>query len=129
MRLMLKKELLKLLPKKFLSLLFDNNLSFKLPQLLHKISPGSFHVIDIGMQNMPDIEIWNYTKEKNLTIVTKDKDFYHLSSTFGSPPKLIWLLLGNCKIDDTVKVLNQNQKAIHHFIKGKKDLLILGKNS
>lgn len=110
-----------------MSLLFDNNLFFKLPQLLDYIFPGSLHIIDIGMQNMPDIEIWNYAKEKNLTIVTKDKDFYHLSSTFGSPPKLIWLLLGNCKIEDTVKVLEQNQKEIHHFFKSNKDLLILGK--
>ena len=77
---------------------------------------------------MSDIEIWNYAKEKNLTIVSKDRDFYHLSSTFGSPPKLIWLLLGNCKIADTAEILSQNQKEILRFIKSNKDLLILGKS-
>jgi predicted nuclease of predicted toxin-antitoxin system len=110
-----------------LSLLFDNNLSFKLPQLLDHVFPNSVHVVDIEMQNMPDIDIWQFAKKGKLTIVTKDKDFYHLSSTFGSPPKLIWILLGNCKIEDTIKILERNQKEIHSFIKGNKDLLILGK--
>lgn len=94
-----------------MSLLFDNNLSVKLPQLLDDIFPGSFHVIDIGMQNLSDTEIWNYAKKKNLTIVTKDRDFYYLSSTFGSPPKVILLLIGNCKIEDTVKSLRAKSKG------------------
>lgn len=78
-----------------MNLLFDNNLSVKLPQLLDDLFPGSFHVIDIGMQNMSDIEIRNYAKKKNLTIVIKDKDFYYLSSTFGSPPKVKQLEIRN----------------------------------
>lgn len=110
-----------------MSFLFDNNLSVKLPKSLKDFFPGSFHVFEIGMQNMPDIEIWNYAKEKNLTIVTKDRDFYYLSSIYGSPPKVIWLLLGNCKIEDVVNVFMQNQKEILHFIRTNKDLLTLGK--
>ena len=58
-----------------MSFLYDNNLSFKLPQLMEDVFPDSLHVIDIGMQKMPDIEIWNYAKEKNLTIVTRTRIF------------------------------------------------------
>ena len=112
-----------------MTLLFDNNLSSKLPELLSDVFPDSVHVTEIGMQNSQDIDIWKYAKEKNLTIVTKDKDFYYLNSAFGSPPKLIWLLLGICKIEDTVNVLRKNQKEILQFTSGDKDLLILERHS
>lgn len=107
-----------------MSLLFDNNLSVRLVKLFSDCFPGSVHVAGIGMQSADDMEIWNYAKKQNLTIVTKDKDFYYLNSAFGSPPKLIWLVLGNCKIEDTVNILKRNQKEILDFIKGDKDLLI-----
>ncbi|MBK8983212.1 MAG: DUF5615 family PIN-like protein [Ignavibacteria bacterium] len=110
-----------------MSLLFDNNLSVKLVQLLHDHFPGSVHVIDVGLRDKDDIEIWKYAKKENLTIVTKDKDFYYLNSIYGSPPKLIWLVIGNCKIVDTVTVLKQNKKEIIDFINSDKDLLILEK--
>lgn len=108
-----------------LSLLFDNNLSAKLVQLLSDCFPGSVHVVDIGLQESSDSEIWKYAKDKNLTIVSKDKDFYHMSSAFGSPPKLIWLILGNCKIVDTVDIIKMNQKEINSFMQSRKDMLVL----
>jgi len=110
-----------------LSLLFDNNLSVKLVQLLHDHFPGSVHVIDAGMRDKDDIEILEYAKKENLTIVTKDKDFYFLNSTYGSPPKLIWLVIGNCKIADTVNILKINKNEIMDFLNSDKDLLILEK--
>ncbi|MEO8446636.1 MAG: DUF5615 family PIN-like protein [bacterium] len=93
-----------------MKLLYDNNLSTKLPKLLADVFPDSIHVVEIGMRNFEDIEIWKYAKEKNLTIVSKDKDFYYLNSAFGSPPKSIWLVLGNCRIEDTVKILREIKK-------------------
>jgi len=81
-----------------LKLLFDNNLSSKLPKLLADVFPDSIHVVEIGMRNFEDIEIWKYAKEKSLTIVSKDKDFYYLNSAFGSPPKFISLVPGNCRL-------------------------------
>ncbi|MBK6505150.1 MAG: DUF5615 family PIN-like protein [Ignavibacteria bacterium] len=108
-----------------MSLLFDNNLSVKLVHLLSDCFPGSVHVVDIGMQNSNDLDIWKYAKDKDLTIVSKDKDFYHLSSAFGSPPKLIWMIVGNCKIVDTVDIIRTNQEEIIDFIQGGKDMLVL----
>ncbi|MFZ1321185.1 MAG: DUF5615 family PIN-like protein [Ignavibacteria bacterium] len=112
-----------------MNLLFDNNLSYKLPKLLADFFPDSIHVTYIGMQYSEDIDIWNYAKENKFTIVTKDKDFYFLNSALGSPPQLIWLALGNCKIEVTINVLIKNQKDKFHFIDSDKDILILKNNS
>jgi len=39
--------------------------------------------------------VWQYAKDNNFIIVTKDSDFYDLSLVQGSPPKVIWLQSGN----------------------------------
>ena len=106
-------------------LLFDNNLSKKLPSLLNNIFPDSIHVADIDKEHDSDINIWNYAKENDFTIVSKDWDFYYLNSSFGSPPKLILIIRGNCTFDDIVELLNQNEKEISNFLIDDKDLLIL----
>ena len=39
----------------------------------------------------PDVVVWEYAKAHGFAIVTADADFYELSTTFGPPPKVIWL--------------------------------------
>jgi predicted nuclease of predicted toxin-antitoxin system len=73
-----------------LQLLFDNNLSVVLPELLQPEFPGSAHVSALRIDHFSDRQIWQYALENQFTIVTKDKDFYHLANTLGNPPKLIW---------------------------------------
>lgn len=106
-------------------LIYDNNLSVKLVELLSDLFPESVHVKDANLQSANDIEIWNYAKSNNLTIVSKDKDFYHLSSGIGGPPKFIWLILGNCTIEDTADILRKRIDEILEFNKSDKDILIL----
>ena len=45
------------------------------------------HVIDIN-PNMKDSVIWQYAKENNLTIVTKDSDFSNLVLLNDPPPRV-----------------------------------------
>jgi predicted nuclease of predicted toxin-antitoxin system len=40
--------------------------------------------------------VWDYAKDNDLMIVSKDADMNDLSLVFGNPPKVIWLRLGNC---------------------------------
>jgi predicted nuclease of predicted toxin-antitoxin system len=42
-----------------------------------------------------DREIWTFARANDYILVTFDSDFYDLSVTFGSPPKLIWITSGN----------------------------------
>ena len=108
-----------------MKLLFDNNLSTKLPEILQAAFPGSKHVVDVHIDHLPDIDIWRFAIANNFSIVTKDKDFYNLSTTFGSPPKVIWLTVGNCRNKDIIKLLADKQNEINLFLKSNKDLLLL----
>jgi predicted nuclease of predicted toxin-antitoxin system len=43
-----------------MKLLFDQNLSPRLPGLLSDLYPGSVHVREIGLAEATDTAIWNY---------------------------------------------------------------------
>ena len=88
-----------------MKLLFDENLSPKLPNSLSDIFPNSLHVRDVGMKATIDPVVWDYAKDNNLMIVSKDADMHDLSLVFGNPPKVIWLRLGNCS---TLQVVNSS---------------------
>jgi len=79
-----------------MKLLFDENLSPKLPNRLRDLFPNSLHVRDVGMKATIDPTVWDYAKDNDLIIVSKDSDMHDLSLVFGNPPKVIWLRLGNC---------------------------------
>jgi predicted nuclease of predicted toxin-antitoxin system len=68
-------------------LLFDANLSPRLVGSLVSLFPGSQHVFSQGALLTTDAAIWAYAKAKNLTIVSKDSDFYYMSMVFGRPTK------------------------------------------
>ena len=74
-------------------LLFDENLSPRLPALLSDQFPGSRHVRDVGLRGATDQDIWNFAASADFTIVTKDDDFRGLSLLRGAPPKRKFLLL------------------------------------
>ncbi len=78
-----------------MSLLFDQNLSRKLPIRLSTEYPGSEHVIDIGLTDAVDRVIWTYAASHGLVVVSKDADFRDLVLALGPPPKVIWLSVGN----------------------------------
>ena len=47
-----------------------------------------------------DEQIWNYAKENNLTIITKDSDFSNKIVLHKPPPKVIHIRIGNMKMKD-----------------------------
>ena len=78
-----------------MKLLFDQNLSHRLPTLLAQAFPGSAQVRLLGLDRADDIEIWRYASEQDFCVVTLDADFADLSGLLGSPPKVVWLRCGN----------------------------------
>jgi predicted nuclease of predicted toxin-antitoxin system len=77
-------------------LLFDENLSHKLARRLADIFPVSVHVRDVGLKATSDPLVWDYARDNDFMIVSKDADMHDLSLVFGNPPKVVWLRLGNC---------------------------------
>ena len=98
-------------------LLFDENLSPKLPNRLSDLFPNSLHVRDVDMKATIDPIVWDFAKENNLIIVSKDADMHDLSLVLGNPPKVIWLRLGNCSTRQVENVLRRNFDAIKLFHK------------
>ena len=78
-----------------MSLLFDQNLSRRLPALLAAEFPGSEQVLLAGLATADDRTVWAYAVARELAIASKDSDFRDLSAALGSPPKVIWLRVGN----------------------------------
>ena len=95
-----------------MKLLFDENLSPKLPQLLATHYPGSLHVRDCGLKGGSDEAVYQYARTNGFTIVSKDSDFYQRILLYGPPPKLIWLRIGNCTREDLVAVITRHEKEI-----------------
>ena len=71
----------------------------------------------LNLDESEDLEIWNFAKTNEFTIVTKDADFNEISLVEGFPPKIIWLRIGNCKIAEIEKILRVNYSTIENFDK------------
>ncbi|MEG3439263.1 DUF5615 family PIN-like protein [Pannus brasiliensis CCIBt3594] len=98
-----------------MKLLFDENLSPKLPSRLNDLFPDSLHVRDVGMKSTIDPIVWDYAKSNDLMIVSKDSDMHDLSLVFGNPPKVIWIRLGNCSTLQVESLLRKEFDTIEVF--------------
>jgi predicted nuclease of predicted toxin-antitoxin system len=108
-----------------MKLLFDENLSHRLPELLASSFTGSQHVRSLGLKGSSDEEIWKYAKANGFAIISKDKDFYERAIFYGAPPKFIWLRLGNCTRNDVLNLITRHMKDIAVFETSQESMLIL----
>jgi predicted nuclease of predicted toxin-antitoxin system len=99
-----------------MKLLFDQNLSRRLVPRLADVCPEATHVSMVGLDRAPDEQVWAYARANDYTIVTKDSDFKERSVVRGTPPKVIWLRLGNCTTDRVEATLRGRQTDIQAFI-------------
>jgi len=95
-----------------MKLLFDENLSPKLPRLLATLFPESAHVRERGLRGLPDEEVWAYARVNGFTIVSKDSDFQQRSLLYGHPPKVVWLRVGNCTRTQLVQLVTHHELHI-----------------
>ena len=80
-----------------------------------EVYDGCAHVRDLEMAESSDTEIWTYAEEHGYTIVSKDSDFVQRSLTFGFPPKVIWLRIGNCSVDESAELLRDRYIRVRYF--------------
>jgi predicted nuclease of predicted toxin-antitoxin system len=98
-----------------MKLLFDQNLSPHLPRLLGDLYEGSTHVRTVGLRDADDSLVWEYAKQHGFALVSKDSDFQARSLLYGSPPKFIWLRVGNCAVGSIEELLRRHSATIHTF--------------
>jgi len=96
-------------------LLFDENLSPKLPDILAAEFPLSSHVRTAGLLGSDDQRIWEYARDQGLMIVSKDTDFRERSFVEGFPPKVIWLDVGNANTTQVAELLRKQRDRVQAF--------------
>lgn len=100
-----------------MKLLFDQNLSPKLVNRLADLFPSSSHVQSVRLDCASDDQIWEHARLNGFAIVTKDEDYNNLSVVRGSPPKILWLQLGNCTTSQVEAVFRARFADIQAFEK------------
>ncbi len=58
-----------------MKLLLDENLSRRIIPFLQKDYPASTQIALLNMSSATDREVWQYAKENDFVIVTKDSDY------------------------------------------------------
>jgi predicted nuclease of predicted toxin-antitoxin system len=108
-----------------LSLLFDENVSRRLVDLLKAEYPGSTHLEDLGLRGAQDSDIWELAKARSLALVTKDDDFRSLALLHGAPPKVVWLRVGNAGTQAIAELLRAHRARIATFIRDPDESLLI----
>jgi len=66
----------------------------------------------LGMERASDDAIWAYAKLHGFAIVTHDADFPERSRLYGSPPKVVWLRIGNGSVHRIEAILRHNHSLL-----------------
>ena len=103
-----------------MKLLFDQNISHRIVSKISSFFPDCIQVRLSNLENSSDIEIWNYAKSNDYSIVTFDADFYDFVILKGHPPKVIWLRIGNTSTNNLEKILMEKKDIIQEFITSEK---------
>ena len=97
-------------------LLYDQNLPHRFVASLAEHFPDSTHVRTAGLATATDREIWDYARQHDYTIMSKDADFHQLSFLYGAPPKTIWLQCGNSSVAELEGIISGRVADMRNFL-------------
>ena len=80
-----------------MKLLVDNQLPPALAAHLRSLGHDCEHVLDLKLDKVADLELWNRSVTEQRVLVSKDEDFIFLANRPGDMGRLIWVRLGNCR--------------------------------
>jgi predicted nuclease of predicted toxin-antitoxin system len=100
-------------------LIVDNQLPLALARFLAASGWECLHAQDIGLDAAEDVVIWQYAKERNAAILTKDEDFQALANRQGSiPPQVVWVRIGNCRKTVLLEAFSKILPALRDALEG-----------
>jgi predicted nuclease of predicted toxin-antitoxin system len=106
-------------------LLFDENLSARLVELLAAEFPGSTHVERVLGRGRPDAELWEYAIANGYAIVSKDNDFRQRAFMSSPPPKVFWLDIGNAGTEQISELLKSRVEEVNRFGESPQESLLV----
>lgn len=106
-----------------MKLLVDNQLPAALAVYLRWRGHDCRHVIELGLDEVSDLELWRYAAVEKSVLVSKDEDFVFLANRAGDDGRLIWVRVGNCRNaallsafdrghDDVVAAIEAGQRIV-----------------
>ena len=108
-----------------MKLIFDNNLSPSLVRSLIPDFPNSIHCTDARLDNSDDVAVWNFAKQNDFTIITKDSDFNAIVTLRGFPPRIVWIRRGNCSTKEIEKLIRHNIPLMNSFADNESEGLLI----
>ena len=100
-----------------MKILIDQNISFRLSPYLKAEFPNILHVKEVGLTDFSDHKIFQFARQNEfIAIVTLDEDFNNLQLEFGTPPKIVWLRVGNCSTKSLAKIILDKAATIKTFL-------------
>lgn len=99
-----------------MKLLLDENLSRRIVPFLQTAFPGSTQVALLGLETASDSEIWQYAKDNDYVIVSRDSDFQERSLVAGHPPQVIWLKIPNRSKTVVLNILLEHRAEIEQAL-------------
>jgi predicted nuclease of predicted toxin-antitoxin system len=69
----------------------------------------------LAIRGSTDTTLWNHALNNNFIIVSKDNDFRQKAFLYGSPPKVVWLSIGNAGTSVIAQLLRGNVEKIQAF--------------
>ena len=77
--------------------LVDNQLPPALARFIESdLAAAAAHVIDLGLRDASDSELWRYVSQHKMILISKDEDFANMILNRPSA-KLSWVRIGNCR--------------------------------
>lgn len=98
-----------------MKLLFDQNLSPRLVDLVSDLFAGSLHVQSAGLDQASDAQVWDYAQTNGFVIVTRDSDFQERSQITGAGPCVVWIRRGNCSTAEIGSMLRDDAGQIEQL--------------
>ncbi|MBT3070377.1 DUF5615 family PIN-like protein [Rhodomicrobium sp. Az07] len=94
-------------------LLIDENISFRIVDIIAEIFPGTVHVKNVVGAGAPDRTVAAYARKHGLIVVTKDKDWLeNVPGNHSLECNVVYVKLPNCRTDDISTLLINNEYKI-----------------
>ena len=108
-----------------MKLLLDENLSFRLIELLARDFPDSRHVDTVGLHSQSDATIANSPATMTSSLFRRTMTFVSSRCFRGAPPKVIWLSVGNSGTEAILRLLIDGLPKIEAFIAVREESLLV----
>ena len=94
-------------------------------KLLFDEFPHSTHVALEQLDTATDRHIWDFAGANGYVVVSKDSDFRQLAFLHGTPPKAVWLRVGNQPTRPIADLLRSNVGVIEGFCENEDEALLV----